>query len=97
VDSGGGGSGLGEDVPFGLHFVLYLLLRIHLSDDYCIAYSVLSDVFGRYQLRMSIINNFVNDFINEHKVFSNGFFIQHSAVVSENFHHSVDDVHDETG
>ena len=45
---------------------------------------------------MPVVNNLVNDLIDQHKVFSNGLFVEDSAVISEHFHHSVDDVHHKT-
>ena len=45
---------------------------------------------------MPVVNNLVNDLIDQHKVFSNGLFVEDSAVISEHFHHSVDNIHHET-
>jgi len=41
---------------------------------------------------MPIINHLVNDLIDQHEVFTNTLFVEHPTVVSENFHHSVQDV-----
>ena len=45
---------------------------------------------------MPVVNNFINDLIDQHEVFPNGLFVADSTVISENFHHSVDDIHDKT-
>jgi hypothetical protein len=42
---------------------------------------------------MSIVNNLIDDFINQHEILPNAFFIKHSTVVSEYFHHAVNDIH----
>jgi hypothetical protein len=42
---------------------------------------------------MTIVNNFINDFVDEHKVLSNAFFVENTAIVPKHFHHSVNDVH----
>ena len=41
---------------------------------------------------MSIIDNLINDFIDEHKVLPNALLVKHSTVVSEDFHHAIDNV-----
>lgn len=46
---------------------------------------------------MSIIYNLIDYLIDEHKIFTNGFLVQYSAIVSENFHHTINDVHNEAG
>jgi dihydrofolate reductase len=43
---------------------------------------------------MSIVNNLINDLINEHKILSDCLFVEYSAIISEHFHHSVDNIHD---
>lgn len=45
---------------------------------------------------MPVVNNLINDFIDQHEVFPNCFLVEDSAVISENFHHSVDDIHHKT-
>ena len=42
---------------------------------------------------MSVINNLINDLVNKDEILSDCLFIEHSAIVSENLHHTVDDVH----
>ena len=96
LDRVGRGCSFWENVPFGLHFLFDLLLRVSLLDNHGVTYSVLPDVLGRHQLRVPVVNNLVNDFINEHKVFPNGFFIENSAVIPKYFHHSINNVHHET-
>ena len=46
---------------------------------------------------MSVVNDLIDDLIDEHKVLPNTLLIQHSAIVSEDFHHSIQEVHDEGG
>jgi hypothetical protein len=41
---------------------------------------------------MAIVNDLIDDFIYQHKILPNSFFIYDSTVVSEHFHHSVDDI-----
>ena len=41
---------------------------------------------------MPEINDFIDDLVNKHEVFADAFFIQDAAIVTENFHHSVNDV-----
>ena len=43
---------------------------------------------------MAVVNNLVYDFVNQHKVLSDTLLIEHSAVVTENFHHAINDVED---
>jgi hypothetical protein len=43
---------------------------------------------------MSVVYDLINYLINKNKVFSNGLFIEYTAVVSEYFHHTVDNVVD---
>lgn len=42
---------------------------------------------------MAIVDYFVDDLVNEHKVAPNALLVENAAVVSKNFHHSVDNVH----
>ena len=42
---------------------------------------------------MTIINNLINDFIHEYEVLSDALFINYSAVISEHFHHSINELH----
>lgn len=65
-------------------------------DNNSIADGILPNILGSDQLRMPIVNNLINNLINEDEVFPDGFLIEGAAVVSENFHHPVDDVHHET-
>jgi hypothetical protein len=46
---------------------------------------------------MSVVYHFINDLVDEHKVFADALFVEHSTVVSKDLHHSVDDVHDKGG
>ena len=43
---------------------------------------------------MPIVDNLVNDLVNKHEVLSNGLFVEHAAVVSEDLHHAIDNVQD---
>ena len=47
------------------------------------------------QLRVSIINDFIDYFVNEHKVFPYRLFVEDAAIVAKNFHHSVNYVEDD--
>ena len=53
----------------------------------------LANVLGGDQLGVSIVDHLVNDFVNEHKVLADGLFVEDAAVVAEDLHHAVDDVH----
>jgi len=46
---------------------------------------------------MSIIDNFVNDFVNQDKIFPDALLVEDAAVVSEDLHHAIDDVEDSGG
>lgn len=46
---------------------------------------------------MTIVYNLVDDFINEHEVLADALLVEHAAIITEHFHHAVDDVHDERG
>lgn len=43
---------------------------------------------------MSIVDNFINDLVNEYEVLSDALLVQHSTVVPEHLHHTVDDIDD---
>ena len=43
-------------------------------------------------LRMSVVNNLVYYFIDQHEIFPNTLFVEHATVISEHLHHSVQDV-----
>ena len=46
---------------------------------------------------MPVVNNLVDDLIDQYKVLANALLVQDTAVVTEDLHHAIDDVHDETG
>ena len=41
---------------------------------------------------MAIINHFIDDLINENKIFSDTLFIENATVIPENLHHSVKNI-----
>ena len=41
---------------------------------------------------MAIINHFINDLIDEHKILPDTLLIKNTTVVSENLHHSVKNI-----
>ena len=41
---------------------------------------------------MAVIDHFVNNLIDEHKVLANAFFVENATIVSEDFHHTVQNV-----
>lgn len=43
---------------------------------------------------MAIVDHLVNNFVNQHKVFTDCFFIQDTTVVSKDLHHAVYQVND---
>ena len=52
----------------------------------------LADVLRGHQLRMAIVYHLVNNLIYEDEILPDGFFVEHAAIISENLHHSVNDV-----
>ena len=46
---------------------------------------------------MPVINDFIDDFVDEHEVLPDTFLIKNPTVVPEYFHHAVKDVHDKGG
>lgn len=44
---------------------------------------------------MSIIDNFINNLIYQYEVLSNAFLVEDSTVISEHFHHPIENVHHE--
>lgn len=64
-------------------------------NDNCVADRVLSDVLGRHELRVSIVNDLVDDFIDEYEVLADALLVEHATVISKDFHHAINDVHDE--
>ena len=48
-------------------------------------------------LGVAVINHLIDDLVNQHKVLPNALFVQHSTVVSEDLHHSVQDIEHITG
>ena len=81
-----------KNIPLWLNFLFYLTLCWWHNNNW-VAYSVLSYVLCSNKLWMPIVNYLINNFINEYKVFTNTFFIEHTAIVSENLHHSVYNIH----
>jgi len=61
-------------------------------DEDCFIDDVLSNVLSGDKLSMAVVDNFVNDFVNEHEVFADALFVEHTAVVSEYLHHAVKNV-----
>jgi hypothetical protein len=46
---------------------------------------------------MPVVNYLVDDLVNEHEILPDSLFVEDSAVVPEDLHHSIDDVHDKAG
>lgn len=85
-----------EDVPrTDLVFDDFLLLL--LADLHWLADGVLSNVLSGHQLRMTIVDNLIDDLVDQHKVLPYALFVQHAAIVTEHLHHSINDVHHERG
>ncbi len=81
----------GENSWSEIALLLFLLNKNRFIDN------ELLDTFSGHQLRMSIVNNFINDLVDEYEILSNTFLIQDSTVISEDFHHSVENVHHKRG
>ncbi len=62
-------------------------------NHYRLIYYELFDILRGHQLGMPVINNLIDDLINQYEVFSDTFFVKDSAEVTEDFHHSVQDIH----
>ena len=43
---------------------------------------------------MSIVDDLINDLINQHEILPDAFLVKNTAKVAEDFHHSVQDIHD---
>jgi len=63
-------------------------------NEHGLIHNEIADIFCCYKLGMTIVDYFVDDFVDEHEVLAYAFFIEHTAVVAENLHHPVDYVHD---
>lgn len=46
---------------------------------------------------MSIVDHFVNDFVNQHKILTNRLFVEDAAIVAKNLHHAIDYIQDYRG
>ena len=46
---------------------------------------------------MAIIDHLIDDLVDEDEVFANALLVEDSAVVAEDLHHTVDDIHDGAG
>ena len=46
---------------------------------------------------MAIIDHLIDDLVDEYEVFANTLLVKDAAVVTEDLHHAVDDVHDGAG
>ena len=44
---------------------------------------------------MTIVNDLVDDFIDEHEVLADALLVEHATVVPEHLHHAIYDVHGE--
>ena len=74
------------------------LLRLSLwLNQYWLVDDELADVLSCNQLSMAIIDHFIYDLVDEDEVFANALFIQDTAVITEDLHHSINDVHDGAG
>ena len=62
-------------------------------DQNCFVHDKLFDELSGHKLGVAIVNDLINNFIDQHEILPNAFLVKHSAVVSEHFHHSVQDVH----
>jgi len=89
-----GSSRLLENIPLA-NFLLHHFLVLWRADLHWVAHGILSYVLSGHQLWMTIVNDFIDDLINQHKILPNSLFIKHSTIVSKHLHHSIDYVHDE--
>jgi hypothetical protein len=71
-----------------------LLSRSH---SLCFVHNEWADMFSLNELGVPVVDDLVYDFINEHEVFTDSLFVEHSAVVSEHLHHAVYQVDDSSG
>lgn len=55
----------------------------------------LFDVFSSHELGVSIVNDLIDNLVYQHEVLPYALLIEHSTVVSEDLHHSIQDVHHE--
>lgn len=85
-------STLRKDVPLGFDSFFDFLLSGRLN-YLGVRHRVLTDVLGRHQLRMSIVNYFIDDLIDKNEVFPNALLIENATVIPKYLHHSVDNVH----
>ena len=46
---------------------------------------------------MSIVDNFIDNLVNQYKILPDALLVEDAAVVSEDFHHAIDDVEDGGG
>lgn len=73
-------------------------LLLFLAGNLCFFYQnwfindVLPYVLSCDKLRVSIIYDFIDDFVNEHEILPDWLFVQDSAVVSEHLHHAINHV-----
>ncbi len=44
-------------------------------------------------MSVAVVDDFIYDFVDKDEVFPNALFVKHSAVISEDLHHPVEDVH----
>jgi len=67
------------------------LLSLGRDQDWLI-HDELTDVLSGHKLSVTVIYHFINDLVDKHEVLPDTLFIEHTAVVTENLHHSVDDI-----
>ena len=68
------------------------LLCVLGQDQDWLVHNELTDVLSGHKLGVSVIDHFVNDLVDKHKVLSNALLVEYTTVVTENLHHSVDDI-----
>ena len=73
-----------------------LCLRLG-RDQHGLVDDELADVLCGDQLCMTVVDHLVDDLVDEHEVLADALLVEHAAVVAEDLHHPVDDVHDGAG